>query len=317
MVLKGVKPEVKEKRLKMFVYGQAGIGKTIAALQFPKAYIIDTEKGTDFYADTINKSESVVLQTLLPDDIKAELKELLTTKHDYRTLIIDPITQVYNAVQAKWTKIFEKNCKSKNESDIQDFGMRYWGKVKSEFKSIQRMILALDMNVIVTAHQKDVYGSNFSKLGTTFDSMRGDDYLFDLIFQIVKKGNQRIALTIKERANINGNKFPEEFEWSYENFLKFYGKEIIEKEATPVLMADKETIDRVVNMVNMIKIDESVIIKWFQKADVQDWSEMSKEQINGCEAYLNKKLVSLTKSETKPETTQAKPSKEIKSKNGK
>lgn len=299
MALKGVKPEPKEKRLKMFVYGQAGIGKTIAALQFPNAYIIDTEKGTDFYADVINKSNSVVLQTFLPDEIKAELKELLTTKHDYRTLIIDPITQIYNAVQAKWTKIFEKNSKSQKESDIQDFGMRYWGKVKGEFKSIQRMIIALDMNVIVTAHQKDVYGNNFSKLGTTFDSMRGDDYLFDIIFQIVKKGDQRIALTIKERAIIGGNKFPAEFEWSYENFLKFYGKEIIEKVAEPVAMADKETIARVVNMVNMIKMDDAIVIKWFQKADVQDWSEMSKEQINGCEAYLNKKLASLSPSNDK------------------
>lgn len=312
MVLKGSKPEPKNKRLKMFLYGQAGIGKTIASLQFPNAYIIDCERGTDSYSDLINKSNSVVLQTLLPDEIKGELKELLTSKHEYRTLIIDPITQVYNAVQEKWTKIFEKHAKTTNEAEIQDFGMRYWSKVKSEFKSIQRMLLTVDMNVIVIAHQKDVYGTNFSKIGTTFDSMRGDDYFFDLIFQIIKKGDKRIALTIKERAEMDKQKFPPEFEWSYANFVKFYGKEIIEKQATPVIMADKETIDRVINMVNMIKMDESVIIKWFQKADVQDWAEMSKDQIDKCEDYLTKKLGTLA---SKP--TQAKQDKEIKGKKAK
>ena len=209
--LKAVKPVAKEKRLKMFVFGPAGVGKTTAAIQFPNAYIVDTEKGTDFYAETIGKANSAVLQTFNPESIKEELHILLTEKHDYKTLIIDPITQIYNAVQEKWTRIFEKNSKTEKEKEIGDFGMRYWGKVKGEFKSIQRLMLALDMNVIVTSHQKDVYGTNFSKVGVTFDSMRGDDYLFDLVFQVERIGKDLIARTIKERAEVGKNKFPEPY----------------------------------------------------------------------------------------------------------
>src|SRR3990167_357124 len=195
--LKAIKPRPVEKRLKLLVYGPPGVGKTIAALQFPNSYIIDTEKGSDFYFEIIKKNGSVLFQSVNPDEIREEIKELLTTKHEYKTLLIDPITQVYNAIQEKWTRIFEKNTNSK-AGEIQDFGMRYWGKVKSEMKSMQRMILALDMNVIITSHQKDVYGANFSKIGTTFDSMRGDDYLFDLIFQIEKIGEKRIAKRSEE-----------------------------------------------------------------------------------------------------------------------
>ena len=209
MVLKAKSPEKKEKRLKLFLFSPAGFGKTTCAIQFPKAYIIDTEKGTDFYAETIQKQGSVVLQTNNPDEIKDELKALLTEKHEYRTLIIDPITQIYNAVQEKWTKIFEKHSRTEKDAEVQDFGMRYWSKVKSEFKSIQRIILALDMNVIVTSHQKDVYGAGFSKIGVTFDSMKGDDYLFDLIFRLDKVGEKRLAYTVKERAEVGKNKFPE------------------------------------------------------------------------------------------------------------
>ena len=298
-MLKAIKPEVKEKRLKLFVYGPAGVGKTVAALQFPQSYVIDTEKGTDFYANLINKNKSSVLQTLNPDDVREEIKSLLTESHAYRTLIIDPVTQVYNSIQEKWTRIFEKHSKNEKDAEVQDFGMRYWGKVKGEFKAIQRMLLSLDMNVIITSHQKDVYGGNFSKVGVTFDSMRGDDYLFDLVFRIEKRGDLRVAITEKERAEPGQNKFPPEFEWSYSNFLKFYGKDIIEKEAVPVAMATQSQIDRIVELINIVKVDEDEINKWFTKADVSSWEQMTMEQITKCIDFLDKKISKLTEKESK------------------
>lgn len=284
------KPEAKEKRLKMFVFGEAGVGKTIAALQFPNAYIIDTEKGTDFYSDIIIERGSAVFQSTSVEDIRDEVKKLLTTKHEYKTLIIDPITQVYNALQEKWTRTFEKYAETEKQKEVGDFGMRYWGKVKGDFKSLQRMIMQLDMNVIITSHQKDVYGSGFSKIGVTFDSMKGEDYLYDLVFRIAKKGDERTATTIKERAIPGKQKFPAEFVWSYENFLKFYGQEIIQKESVPVALATDEQVERVKKLVDIVKIEDSEIEKWMTKADVSDWSEMTQEQIEKCINFVTKKL---------------------------
>ena len=283
--MKAKKPEVKEKRLKLFVYGPAGVGKTIAALQFPQAIIIDTEKGTDFYADMIRNQGSVVFQSVNPDDIHDEIRELMTTKHEYKTLIIDPMTQVYNAIQEKWTRIM-----SNGKSGTEDLGMRFWGKVKGEMKAMQRMILSLDMNVIITSHQKDVYGENFKKMGVTFDSMKGDDYLFDLIFQIVKKGDKRIATTIKERAEVGKNKFPEEFEWSYANFCQFYGKDIIEREATPMAMATPEQVAQIKKLLEVVKVESDTIQKWFTKEDVDSFDEMSAERLGKYIAFVQSHL---------------------------
>jgi len=178
--------------------------------------------------------------------------------------------------------------------------MRYWGKVKGEFKAIQRMLLALDMNVIVTSHQKDVYGGNFSKVGVTFDSMRGDDYLFDLVFRIEKRGEQRIAITEKERAEPGFQRFPLDFEWSYANFLKFYGKDIIEKEATPIDMATPGQVIRIKELVEIVKIEEEEINKWLTKADCDSWEEMTGEQINKWILFLEKKI-SKAKKQEEPE----------------
>jgi len=304
--MKGQKPVVKEKRLKMFVFGEAGVGKTLQALQFPQAYIIDTERGTDFYAKTINEKGSLVLQSLNSDEVKEEIRELLTTKHDFRTLIIDPVTQIYNACQEKWTRIFEKYAKTVKDKETQDFGLRYWQKVKADFKGLQRLLLALDMNVIVTAHQKDVYGNNFNKIGVTWDSMRGDDYFFDIIFRIIREGDKRVAITVKERADLGSNRFPERFEWTYENFCKFYGKEIIEKESTPKPMATAKQVTRVKQLVETVKIEDEEIDKWFLKADVDSWEEMTSEQIGKCVAFLEKKLKQATGGEEKPAKPTAK-----------
>jgi len=238
----------------------------------------------------------VVLQTLNPDEIKDEVRELLTTNHNYKTLIIDPVTQIYNATQEKWARIFEKHARNQKESDIQDFGMRFWAKVKGDFKGLQRLLLALDMNVIVTAHQKDVYGTGFSKIGVTFDSMRGDDYFFDLIFKIERREDKRIAKTIKERADLGEGRFPPEFEWKYENFCKFYGKDIIEKESAPIIMSTKKQVERVKRLIEIVKVEEDTINKWFNKADVDEWNEMTGEQIQKVIDFIEKKIAELNPS---------------------
>jgi len=313
--MRAKQPEVKEKRLKLFVYGPAGVGKTWAAIQFPNAVIIDTEKGTDFYGEAIKSQGSVVLQSTNPDEIRDEIKELMTTNHGYKTLIIDPMTQIYNAVQEKWMRIFVKYAKDAKDAETQDPGMRFWGKVKSEMKALQRMILSLDMNVIVTSHQKDVYGDGFKKLGVTFDSMRGDDYLFDLIFQITKKGDKRIATTIKERAEVGKNKFPEEFEWSYSNFCQFYGKDILEREAKPVTMATPEQAERLRKLVDILKVEDAVVQKWLDKAEAESFEEMNAEQIGKCIKYLEDQIDSLKAPEpATPQIAVAPEEKETKSK---
>lgn len=292
--MKGKKPEVKEKRLKMFVFGEAGVGKTLAAIQFPNAYIIDCEKGTDFYSKSISKAGSAVLQTNDPEEIIEEIRQLLTTKHEYKTLIIDPVTQIYNALQEKWNRIFEKYADTEKQREVGDFGMRYWGKVKSQYKQMQRLMVKLDMNIIATSHQKDVYGAGFSKIGTTYDSMKGEDYFFDIVFQVIKRGEERLCLTRKERAEIGEAKFPAEFEWSYENFCKFYGKDILEKESTPMLMATPEQVEKIDRLVKVLNLEQEIINKWFTKCDTDSFAEMTAEQIQKCIDFVEEKLKLLT-----------------------
>src|SRR3954451_20858633 len=216
MALRARKPEAVNKRLKLFMFGPAGVGKTTAAIQFPNSYIIDCERGTENYEKLINASGSAVLQTTDMVDVNQEVKSLLTERHEYRTLVIDPITTAYNDLLEK--------CEQKVGSD---FG-RHYGEANKQMKRLANLIMALDMNVVVTAHSKKEYGDNLKVLGQTFDGWRQLDYWFDLVVELGKKGKKRFAKVVKTRVE----SFPDEdiFEWSYDAVKKRYDVGMLEKE---------------------------------------------------------------------------------------
>lgn len=291
MALKAKKPEVKEKRLKLFLFGPPGSRKTTSALQFPKSVLIDMERGSEQYTKTINKAGSVVLETNNPDEVMAEVKALLTEKHEYRTLIIDPVTIFYQALQDKWGRIFEQYAKTEKEKQLQDWGMRYWGRVKGEYKSFLRMLMQLDMNLIMTSHQKDIYGPNMQKVGIGPDSMKGDDYVFDYVFRLGVVADKAIARTEKQRSEpLEPQKFPEEFEWNYKNFLKFYGAEIIEREAVAVPLASPQQVAEITRLLDVVKVNDEDITKLFTKHDVDSWDELTAEVIQKYIDSLKKKI---------------------------
>src|SRR5690348_6890314 len=265
MALRAKKPEAVTKRLKLFMYGPAGVGKTTAAIQFPRSYIIDCERGAENYGKLINESGSVVMQTTDMQDAIDEVKALLTEKHEYRTLVIDPITTVYNDLLEK--------CEAKVGSD---FG-RHYGAANKEMKRLANLIMALDMNVIVTAHAKTEYGANLSKLGYTFDGWRQLDYWFDLVIELGKKGKKRTAKVVKTRIET----FPDEdvFEWSYDAIKKRYDASILEREAMTVALATPEHVREVKELLNIVRLPEGLVDKWFSKAQVDTWEDMSAETI--------------------------------------
>jgi len=77
------------KKMKVFLWGAAGTGKTTLALQFPSPVVIDLEGGTDLYGD---RTEFSVLKTIDLAEIKGALAWLKAEQHSYETVIIDPIT---------------------------------------------------------------------------------------------------------------------------------------------------------------------------------------------------------------------------------
>ncbi len=275
MKLRGKRPENIKKRLKMLIYGDAKVGKTSSAIQFPNSYIIDSEGGTDRYGTTINNNKSLVYNENNFDEVYNEIYTLHHTRHQFKTLIIDSMTSIYKQLQEHWIAIFEKHTPDhkKKNLELQDFGVRFWQKVNSNYSKIHRLLEVIDMNVILISQEKDKYiGQNI--IGKTYDSAKSDRFLVDYIFRILKKDNIVTALKIGERGEILGNIFPNKFEWSYENFCSYYDKKILEKDNNPVVLATKEQLKEIKNLIDTCKIDIEKITLWFANENVNKFSEM-------------------------------------------
>lgn len=277
MALRGVKPEAVTKRMKALFYGGPGAGKTTAAIQFPKPYLIDTEKGAenDSYVKALQKSGGVIFQTSDFDELIAEVKTLLTVKHEYKTLIIDPLTVLYNdLVDKAGLKVGT------------DFG-RHYNEANKRIKHLLNLLFRLDMNVIITSHSKDKYGTDMAVIGQTFDCYKKLDYLFDLVFEIQKRGESRKGIVRKTR--MESFKEGDTFDFSYDEIANRYGRDILEKNATEEKLATKDQVTHLLYLIELYKEPETVTDKWKEKAKVDSFDELNETTIKKLIEHMEKK----------------------------
>ncbi len=278
MALKGVKPTAIEKRLKALFYGSAGVGKTTCAINFPRPYLIDTEKGAENsqYIKILEKNEGAIFQTNDFQEMIEEVTALLTTKHPYKTLVIDPLTNVYNDLLDKAEK------KVGNE-----FG-RHYGEANKQMKHLINLLLRLDMNVIITSHAKNEYGENLKVLGQTFDCYKKLDYLFDLVFEIHKRGQDRFAIVKKTRVESFNE--TEQFPFSYDSIAEKYGRHILEKDAVPQALATPEQLKQITYFIDLLKVSTEVTDKWLAKENANSFEELTEEYAQKVIDALKKKI---------------------------
>lgn len=281
MALRGKQPDQIEKRLKMFVYGAAGVGKTTAAISFPNCYLIDTEHGAENsqYADILKKNNGVIFQTSDFKEILQEVRSLRTEKHNFKTLIIDPVTTVYASLCDFYS--------IKNGKDNTEYGKNIVAAKKS-MKQLFELLLTLDMNIILTSHAKKLYGTDFKVLGNTFDFFDGAEYLFDLVLEVRKLGKIRTGHVMKTR--IKTFEEAEEFEFSYDSIADKYGRDLMEAVVVPVVVATNEEIAQLKHLISVLKISGEEIGKWFKKAKVDCLEDMSQEVVQKIIVSLKSKI---------------------------
>ena len=274
MALKAKAPEsVVATKPKFMISGESGVGKTFFALDFPKPYLIDSEGGAtrQQYQDKLKKSGgSYFGKEEGSQDFKAvinEVKELTTTKHEYKTLIIDSFTYLYMLEAAE--------AESKGGSDF--------GRDKKMANIPTRQLISVlekcDMNIILICHSKIKWerrGKDIIDAGTTFDGYDKLEYILDLWINILK-GSKTFEV---KKSRVLGLKQGDSYPLTYDEFAGLYGKEVVEREAVPVKLATVEEVTRLMVLIEGLKIDQETNDKWLKKLSVDEYSEASSEQIN-------------------------------------
>jgi hypothetical protein len=262
------------KRLKLFLWGNSGAGKTTLALQFPGAAVIDLEGGTELYGDDF---EFVVLPATTFDGVMMAVGWLLTNPHSYRTLVIDPITVLWEELQKKWSDIFLVRNKSSRgfKHDYYDFQPRDWQAIKAEFKDLIRKLIALDMNVIVTARQKPQYADNLFMrvIGETFEGETSLPYLFDVVVQMYRdEEGQFLGRCLKDRSN----KLPQgEFTVSYQLFEECFDRVLLTRAAKPEKGITTKQIGEIERCVTLLGLSQEQVSRSLSKYDATTLNDLT------------------------------------------
>jgi hypothetical protein len=155
-------------------------------------------------------------------------------------------------------------------------------------KQLLNLLFRLDMNVIITSHSKNEYGQNLAVLGQTFDCYKKLDYLFDLVFEIQKRGTHRVGLVKKSRIE----NFPdsESFPFSYNEISERYGRHILERDAIAQELSTPEQVKDILRLIDLLKVPEEIYQKWLDKGGSECWEDMQKESIQKCIDHLKSRI---------------------------
>lgn len=190
-----------KKNLKVLVYGPSGSGKTHFALTFPRPAVVDLEGGTDLFG---NRFDFDVLHTKEYDEVIAAVEEVAANPAKYETLVIDPVTVLWQVIMEAGQMMAEARAK-RNRRDPNEAVLtpRDWGMVKRRVNALYTRLVNMPCHVVVVGRIKDVNetrGNEVVKVGEKPDAEKSTEYLFDVVIKLTVENGKRIGIVEKDRS---------------------------------------------------------------------------------------------------------------------
>ena len=272
MGLRAKRPEIKEVRLKALMYAAPGAGKTHFCCSIPETYYIDTE-GLEDSPHLVKMLKSnggeIVYLTELSEIIK-EVQELLSVKHNFKTLVIDSVSFPY-----AWLAQMEADrlVKKAPHTEGTEFGANL-SKAKRMTFQLGILLSRLDMNVIVIAHEKSKFVDN-KDMGKTFDITDKLAYSLGAVLNLKLQGQFRKLFIEKSRYSELKTGDHIDFDNGYEIIKGLFGEEIFQREVKIEPMASKDQIKELNRLITLLNIPEDKVNKMITNAKATSMEEIS------------------------------------------
>jgi len=213
----------RNKKFKLFIQGPPGGFKTRTALRLannkdfnePAAAVIDTEFGTDHFADQFAMRR---IQTNDTVEIYEKVKKLVKNPGKIRTLIFDSFSVYYDALMELWVdrfKLRELNSAG-NKGEYYTFQPKDYVHVNRDAAKLVRMMLKCDLNIVCICQLKDKW-EGMKVVGSIFDGWKRLPYYFDTIIGIEevskKTGNEWVA-KVQQKDRSHSFKVGEVIPWA-------------------------------------------------------------------------------------------------------
>ena len=293
MTLRAKKPEAQSARFKALVYADKGAGKTHFCCQFPYSYYIDTEGLQDYphFVNMIKQGNGDLVYLTELHEIIKEVRELLNSTHQYKTLIIDSISFPFGWLSQMEA---ERLAAKTKDSEGTEYGANL-AKAKRLIFQLGILLSRLDMNVLVTAHQKTKYerdGGTFKESGVTFDISDKLAYTLGAVLNLRLIGKFRKLIVEKSRYKELESNEVADFNDGYEFMKSRFDSEIFERQSKQDVLATKDQCEEFKRLVSTIGLDKETIQKWLMNAKAQSPEEMNTNTIEKCIGWMKKKMPS-------------------------
>lgn len=269
--LRAVQPSEVEKYLKLLIYGGAGTGKTHALCKFPQSYFFDLEKGAEEkqYRDMLKESGSLIYSTIDIDELIDEVTTLLSVPHEFKTVVVDPITSVFN-----------DEADMAEERVGSDYGKNV-AEATKKWRRLGKLLKRLNMTVVVSAYEKKKFGEDDAKIPAGPKDM---EHFFDVVLRTERRGDTRYVTVVKSRnqAFLEGSSFP----FSFEEIAARYGIENLQRESVPVPLATAEQVADIERILATRVDGDALRDKWLKKANADRLSELPADAAEKCIAFL-------------------------------
>lgn len=288
MALRAKKPEQQPNRFRALVYGTKGTGKSHFACTIPNAYYIDSEGILKYqhYVDMLKTANSDVIEIRELTEIITEVKELLTIKHDYKTIVIDSITfpeTFMSNIEA------ERLLKKSPGTEGTEFGANKAKAARLTFH-LGMLLSRLDMNVIVLAHEKTKYQDG-KEIGQTADCHEKMGYALGTVMQLRMLGKTRKAFVEKTRySEIKTGDSLDFTDSGYKALVDAFGEDMFLRDTKVETLATKEQLEEFKRLIEVLRFPEETIQKWIIASNSQSMDEMPTDKIQKCIDSLKAKV---------------------------
>lgn len=283
--LKGAKASdlsVKDPRLTMLLFGDPKVGKSTCGLSFPNAFIFDVERITKVSAEHLSLAQENNSWISYPDsidEILEDIRELMTNKHEYKTIVIDSLSAIYSDLILQKEKIVGS-----------EFG-RHISEANKDIKRLMSILFKIDMNVIIICHSKTKYakGGGMVVEGMTFDVHEKLGYAVGTILEIQARGSKRVAL-VKGSWYKNSFLMGDSFDFSYDEIKKRFNSNRLELESEQIELADAGILHELNSLIELFSIAVDVQEKWLDKFKADKFEDMAKFDIESIIKSINDKF---------------------------
>lgn len=136
-------------QMKLWIYGEPTIGKTIFANKFPDVLFLNTD-GNIKYVDS-PAVPIIATKDKDPWEVFIEtINELVTTENTFKTIVVDLLEDVFQYCRA----FYAKKLKIEHEADL-GYGKGY-DIIRNAFLIVIRTLVNSHYNVVLISHEKAV-----------------------------------------------------------------------------------------------------------------------------------------------------------------